>query len=229
MSKSVKKAPKKNALQVCLLSPHPLVLSEFERVLATPDFKTIAKHLESTLGPDLRHLPIPKANVYVVDAHVAKPAAGALLSNILDHHTEGRIIVVAEKFDSSESYSLLQMGAKGLLSYSEAREQLPRALPLVANGGFWVPRSVLSGFVDSVLAGSHSRRLKVDTAADLSRREQEVLNSLLENLANKEIGSKLNISERTVKFHVSNLLNKFGVRRRADLILLCYQKRGATP
>ena len=117
------------------------------------------------------------------------------------------------------------MGAKGLLTYKEAREQLPRALPLVANGGFWVPRAVLSGFVDSVLGGSHSRRLKADTSADLSRREQEVLNSLLENLANKEIGSKLNISERTVKFHVSNLLSKFGVRRRADLILLCYQKR----
>ncbi len=229
ISKSVKKKPKKNALQVCLLSPHPLVLSEFERVLAHPDFKTISRHLESTLGPDLRHLPIPKASVYVVDAHVAKPAAGALLSNILDQHSEARIIVVAEKFDDGESYSLLQMGAKGLLSYAEAREQLPRALPLVAVGGFWVPRSVLSGFVDSVLAGSHSRRLKVDTAADLSRREQEVLNSLLENLANKEIGSKLNISERTVKFHVSNLLNKFGVRRRADLILLCYQKRSTTP
>ena len=228
-SKSVKKLAKKNALLVCLISPHPLVLSEFERVLANPAFKTTLRHLESTLGPDLRHLPIPKAVVYVVDAHVAKPAAGALLSNILEQHSEARIIVVAEKFDDGESYSLLQMGAKGLLSYTEAREQLPRALPLVAQGGFWVPRAVLSGFVDSVLAGTHSRRLKVDAAADLSRREQEVLSSLLENLANKEIGSKLNISERTVKFHVSNLLNKFGVRRRADLILLCYQKRSATP
>ncbi len=229
MKTLVKKAPKKNALQVCLLSPHPLVLSEFERVLANPAFKLIAMHLESALGPDLRHLEVPKAVVYVVDAHVARPAAGALLTNILEAHTEARIIVVAEKFDSTESYSLLQMGAKGLLSYAEAREQLPRALPLVAEGGFWVPRGVLSGFVDSILEGSHSRRLKADTTAVLSRREQEVLNSLLENLANKEIGSKLNISERTVKFHVSNLLSKFGVRRRADLILLCYQKRSATP
>ena len=229
ISSSVKKAPKKSALQVCLLSPHPLVLSEFERVLSNPSFKLISRHLESTLGPDLRHLQVPKAVVYVVDAHVARPAAGALISNILDHHVEARIIVVAEKFDSAESYSLLQMGAKGLLSYAEAREQLPRALPLVANGGFWVPRAVLSGFVDSILGGSHSRRLKADTSADLSPREQEVLNSLLENLANKEIGNKLNISERTVKFHVSNLLSKFGVRRRADLILLCYQKRSATP
>jgi two-component system nitrate/nitrite response regulator NarL len=225
----VKKAERKNPLPVCLLSPHPLVLSEFERVLTNPAFKLVSRHLESTLGPDLRHLQVPRALVYVVDAHVARPAAGALLSNILDNHPEARIIVVAEKFDAAETNSLLQMGAKGLLTYDEARAQLPRALPLVANGGFWVPRSVLSSFVDSILNGSHSRRLKADMSADLSRREQEVLNSLLENLANKEIGSKLNISERTVKFHVSNLLSKFGVRRRADLILLCYQKRSAAP
>ncbi len=60
---------------------------------------------------------------------------------------------------------------------------------------------------------------------DLSRREHEVLDPLLGNLSNKEIARKLHISERTVKFHVSNLLSKFGVQRRADLILLYFQGR----
>ena len=221
----MKKEARKSPIQVCLLSPHPLVLSEFERSLPTSSFKLIPRQLESTLGPDLRRLDVPRAPMYVVDAHVAQPAAGALLSNIFDHVPEARIVVVAEKFEPLESYALLQMGAKGLLTYAEVKDQLARALPLVASGGFWVPRSVLSGFVDSVLDGPRSRRLKADSSAELSRREQEVLNLLLENLANKEIASKLNISERTVKFHVSNLLGKFGVRRRADLILLCYQKR----
>ena len=87
---------------------------------------------------------------------------------------------------------------------------------------------MLSGFVDSILTGQ-GRRLKTDTVTNLSRREQEVLDSLLENLSNKEIASKLNIAERTVKFHVSNLLSKFGVRRRADLILLTFQRRMAQP
>ena len=224
----MKRVATKNALQVCLLSPHPLVLSEFERLLISPAFNLISRHLESALGPDLRNLQVPDATVYVVDAHVARPAAGALLSNLLENHPEARIIVVAEKFGAEESYSLLQMGAKGLLTYTEARDQLRHALPLVAEGGFWVPRAVLSGFVDSILAGTPTRRLKAESTASLSRREQEVLSSLLENLANKEIGNKLNISERTVKFHVSNLLSKFGVRRRADLILLCYQKRATT-
>jgi DNA-binding NarL/FixJ family response regulator len=111
------------------------------------------------------------------------------------------------------------------MTYAEGREQLSRALPLIASGGFWVPRAMLSEFVDSVLTNAHGRRLKVDTGTQLSRREQEVLDQLLENLTNKEIAGKFNISERTVKFHVSNLLAKFGVRRRADLILLCYQRR----
>ncbi|HXN22654.1 MAG TPA: response regulator transcription factor [Candidatus Dormibacteraeota bacterium] len=211
-------------LTVCLLSPHPLVLGEFERVLARPSFHVITKQLESTLAPDLRKLALPRATVFVVDAHAARPATGALISNILEKYPAARLIVVADKHTDASSFSLLRMGVKGLLSYVEAREQLPRALPLVAVGGFWVPRQVLSGFVDSVLE-NQSPHLKNQSVANLSRREQEVLESLLLNLANKEIASKLNIAERTVKFHVSNLLGKFGVRRRADLILLCYQRR----
>jgi DNA-binding NarL/FixJ family response regulator len=215
-------------LTVCLLSPHPLVLSEFERVLNKPQFKVISKKLESTLAPDLRNLEPPKAQVYIVDAHAARQATGALLSNLLERFTDARLIVVGDQHQDANTFSLLRLGVKGILTYEEAREQLIRALPLVANGGFWVPRSVLSGFVDSILTNQSRRLLKTDSVANLSRREQEVLDSLLENLSNKEIASKLNIAERTVKFHVSNLLNKFGVRRRADLILLTFQRRATT-
>ena len=214
-------------LTVCLLSPHPLVLSEFERLLNKPQFKVISKQLESTLAPDLRNLEPPKAQVYIVDAHAARQATGALLSNLIERFTDARLIVVGDQHQDANSFSLLRLGVKGILTYEEAREQLIRALPLVANGGFWVPRSVLSGFVDSILT-NQSRRLKSDSVANLSRREQEVLDSLLENLSNKEIASKLNIAERTVKFHVSNLLSKFSVRRRADLILLTFQRRMST-
>jgi DNA-binding CsgD family transcriptional regulator len=51
----------------------------------------------------------------------------------------------------------------------------------------------------------------------VSRREQEVLDLILQSLANKEIAAKLNVAERTVKFHVSSLLAKFGVTDRVAL------------
>ena len=225
-----KRVSNKNALKVCILSPHPLVLAEFSRALVGAAFEVTTRQLESTLGPELRKLSIPPATVYVVDAaHASQPATAALIANILGANPAARLLVVAEQFSNTESHNLLRLGAKGLLTYSGASAQLPRALPQVAGGGFWVPRSTLSEFIDSILTDVHGRRLKVATAKELSRREQEVLDTLLENLANKEIASRFNISERTVKFHVSNLLAKFNVRRRADLILLCYQDRDRQP
>ena len=53
----------------------------------------------------------------------------------------------------------------------------------------------------------------------LSRRQREVLTNVALNLSNKEIAAKLNISVRTIKFHVSTLLEKFDVRGRVDLML----------
>jgi DNA-binding CsgD family transcriptional regulator len=55
------------------------------------------------------------------------------------------------------------------------------------------------------------------TGVKVSRREQEVLGDILRNRTNKEIAKNLNVSERTVKFHVSSLLAKFGVTDRMAL------------
>jgi DNA-binding NarL/FixJ family response regulator len=219
------KVNKSRGLSVCFLSPHPLVLAEFGRVLNRPGIRLQTQQMEQSIGSDLTNVVLPKADIFVVDAHAVRPNTSSLISGILDRHPEGRVIVICERLSEATSHSLLRLGAKGLLSYTEAVEQLPRALPLVASGGFWVPRTVLSNFVDSILTDQHKRRMKPDGHTQLSRREREVLDSLLENVSNKEIASKLNISERTVKFHVSKLLSKFGVRRRADLILLCYQQK----
>jgi DNA-binding CsgD family transcriptional regulator len=53
--------------------------------------------------------------------------------------------------------------------------------------------------------------------ASLSPRQREVLQSVINNRANKEIATKLNITVRTVKFHISTLLSKFGVESRSEL------------
>ncbi len=58
----------------------------------------------------------------------------------------------------------------------------------------------------------------VRSRVNLTRREEEVLSGLMKSLANKEIASDLNLSERTVKFHVSSLLAKFQVRGRMELV-----------
>jgi DNA-binding NarL/FixJ family response regulator len=197
---------------VCLLAFHPLVLSEFERLLSGFPLTVRSRRLEADLLADPSKLLVPKASIFVIESHAHR---------VLGLHPGSRVIVVAEKFEKGGAFSLLRLGIKGLLTFAEASDQLARAIQEVSGGGFWVPRTMLSRFVDEAITSSRRPR-GLAGPARLSRREREVMEALLENLSNKEIGSKLNMSERTAKFHVSNLLAKYGVRRRADLILLTF-------
>lgn len=77
--------------------------------------------------------------------------------------------------------------------------------------------STLSGLAEKaqqILESGHGAKSSVR----LTRREEEVLDGVVRSLANKEIASLLNLSERTVKFHVSSLLAKFKVRSRMELL-----------
>lgn len=67
---------------------------------------------------------------------------------------------------------------------------------------------------EKLLQAGHS----VSSPVKLTRREEEVLGGVMKSLANKEIAATLNLSERTVKFHVSSLLAKFHVRGRMELV-----------
>ncbi|MFZ0638466.1 MAG: response regulator transcription factor [Candidatus Acidiferrales bacterium] len=180
--------------------------------------------MTSSSPSDIKQLAIPKSPIYVIDGQASTQVVHALIEGILERYAKGRVLVLASKHNDSSTFEFLRLGVKGLLAYGQATKQWQDALPLVAAGGYWVPRAVLSRFVESIIGARKSAFSRNKTPGTLSRREREVLDSLLRNLSNKEIASQLNISERTVKFHVSNLLAKHGVRRRADLIVMRFQE-----
>jgi DNA-binding NarL/FixJ family response regulator len=63
-----------------------------------------------------------------------------------------------------------------------------------------------------------------DVFSDLTAREEQILESISRGLSNKEIGRELNITEKTVKHYVTNVLQKLQVRNRVEAALLA-QKR----
>jgi len=105
---------------------------------------------------------------------------------------------------------LLLDGIDGFICLREQwQRELCRAVHAVSNGDYWVPRSVLHRYV---------RQTAGFLAPDLlTAREIQVANLLLRHLSNREISRLLCISERTVKFHVSNVFQKLGVRSRDEL------------
>jgi len=205
--------------RVCVYSFHPIALSHIERLLASDRLPVEARRLASDHVSDPDRLQVPPATVYVIEAHGKGRADRIIAEGILAQDPEARLLIVLEKCEEGEAFPLLQLGVKGLVCYSELDRDLGRAVRELAQGGYWVTRLILSRFVDTTLAASRRPRL-ISGNADLSRREREVHEMLMENFSNKEIARRLKMGERTVKFHVSNLLGKHGVKRRADLILL---------
>ena len=220
--RALPKASSSHRATVCLISFHPLLLSEFQRLLSGEnEARVLDRRVEANQLPDPT-LQVQRASVYVVEAHTRQQVTEAYVAAILGRFPKARLVVIAERLAETNAFPLLRQGVKGLLKYSEVSAYLPRTLKEVASGGFWVPRALLSTFVDSTLEGLNRPRA-APAGVRMSKREQEVMELLMENLSNKEIGSKLHMSERTAKFHVSNLLAKYGVQRRADLILLFVQ------
>ena len=204
---------------------HPLVLPQFEQLISDNGYRLLARRLEANRIPNFENLPVPRAAVQIVEAHQHLAATEAVVTGIHARQPAARIVVLAERFNDPMAFAVLRLGVKGLLTYSEALRALPQALETVVTGGLWVGRALLSRFVDAALC---TVPLKVYATGleGLTRRERQVLEAVLDNLSNKEIARRLQMSVRTAKFHVSNLLVKHGVRRRADLLFRALQSTG---
>jgi NarL family two-component system response regulator LiaR len=91
---------------------------------------------------------------------------------------------------------------------------MPQAIRCILKGQLWVPSEVLLAFVKQAKALLDTQ---LRNGSFLTARESEILQLLMRRLTNKEISSALDISERTVKFHVSNILGKLQLEDRRGL------------
>jgi DNA-binding NarL/FixJ family response regulator len=208
---------------VGLVSANPLALPELQRMAQRSRLRTRSMHLNLDSRPDIHEVRVPKASLYVLDAWSTGRMTEAVVASIRATRPGARLIVLTHKLSEVASFSLLQLGVKGLVNSKVATKELGPAILAVAGGGVWVPRALIASFLDRVMPDKPASE-PPPQARRLSARERQVLDCVMQSLSTKEISSSLNISESTVKFHLAQLFQKFGVRRRADLILKSIQQ-----
>lgn len=126
------------------------------------------------------------------------------------------VIITACSVSDRDILALISYGVKGYVDESSSVHDLEHAIRAVNSGSVWLPRRVLSMFVDKA-SSAEGRRAGMIGFQQLTLREKEVLEMLVEGRSNKEIANPLGIEERTVKAHVAKLMRKFGVQNRIML------------
>ena len=111
--------------------------------------------------------------------------------------------------DEASALSAIAAGAGGALGRDATGEAIAAAVAALGHG-----LSVLDKTFLPALSGAHAESEGEPLREPLTPREREVLALLAEGLSNKELGTRLSISEHTVKFHVNAVLAKLGVQRR---------------
>jgi DNA-binding NarL/FixJ family response regulator len=142
---------------------------------------------------------------------------------------DGPRVLVLTTFDLDEYvWQALRAGAGGFLLKDAPPERLAEAVRTVAAGepllAPSVTRRLVERYVGGPAADSAARLL-----ADLTPREREVLDLVVEGLSNAEVGRRLHLSEATVKTHVTRVLAKLGVRDRVQAVVLAYESGLVTP
>lgn len=152
----------------------------------------------------------------VVWLNESHPRHAALLAQL---RQSGRPIVVISPTPRQEAaLAALAAGARGYCHALATPEMLRDVAAAVSHGGLWVGPELMSRLIHSLPSPANPASREADLAP-LTERERETAQHVAQGLSNKEIARKLDITERTVKAHLSAIFAKLGLRDRLQLAL----------
>jgi DNA-binding NarL/FixJ family response regulator len=204
------------AIAIQILSSHPLLIRAVEKMLShRHDFPAY------TLVPassDVRPTGQPNfPRLFLLDGCSLQTDLGALAARCRAHSPGSKFLALLPPGDTgcAEKIRLFNWGIDGFVELHKTwQAELPQAIHSILTGQLWVHPEVLLSVVKQAKALLDSQLLH---GHFLTAREGQVLQLLMRRLTNKEISSALAISERTVKFHVSNILSKLQLDDRRSL------------
>jgi two-component system, NarL family, nitrate/nitrite response regulator NarL len=94
----------------------------------------------------------------------------------------------------------------------------------VMAGQYWIGRESVSDLIGCLVPGRPGSPGAAAQKSDLTRRELQVVAAVVAGYANKEIASRLSLSEHTVKHHLSSIFDKLGVTNRLEVALLAIKQ-----
>ncbi|HLQ95572.1 MAG TPA: response regulator transcription factor [Pseudogracilibacillus sp.] len=215
-----------NVIKIALIDDHKLFREGVKRILGfEPSFEVVAEaddgneaiELAETYQPDVILMDINMPDVNGIEATTA----------LMKHFPDIKVVILSIHDDESYVTHALKTGAQGYLLKEMDTDSLMEAIRVVYEGGSYLHPKVTHNLVEEYrrLTGNDSlssAKKPVEYRKPLhllTKRECQVLQLLSEGQSNRTVSETLAISEKTVKNHVSNILQKMNVNDRTQAVV----------
>jgi DNA-binding NarL/FixJ family response regulator len=219
-------------IRIVIVDDHQLFREGVKRILEMEsDFRVIG---EGSDGEEAYRLAEEhKPDVVLMDINMPNVNGVSAAEHVISVSPDTRVIILSIHDDEGYVYRTLRSGASGYLLKEMGTNDLVEAVRVVAGGGAYIHPKVTGKLIEefrrlSEQEGAAERTFAVEDSEpvdpkvieSLTRREREVLQLMAEGKSNRAIGEFLFISEKTVKNHVSSILQKLSVQDRTQAVVI---------
>jgi DNA-binding NarL/FixJ family response regulator len=211
---------------VIVADDHPLFRSAIKEALASEQEAT--QFLEAGSFESLQALVDQNQEIDLVllDLHMPGVSGFAGLVYLCNRYPSVPVVIISANEDPVVIRRALAHGASGFIPKSSSMETIRGAIAAVLMGEVWSPPSL--GRTN--LPGRNASEVELaERMAQLTPQQFRVLMMMSQGLLNKQIGYELNVSEATVKAHVTAIMSKLGVNNRTQAVLVAERLSVSNP
>lgn len=203
-------------LRLVIVDDHTLVRKGTREMLEeAEDMEIVAEGTNGKEALELARRELP--DVLLMDLSMPVLDGVEATRQLKASHPQIGVVILSAHGEEDFVLRALQAGANGYLLKTADEDQLQQAVRLVSEGK---PALLQPEVTRAVMGAMHAPRSPVEA---LSEREIEVLREVAKDLGNKQIATRLGISERTVQQHLSNIFGKLDVSSRTGAVLKALQ------
>ena len=209
----------KDILKILIVDDHDIVrkglamlVSRQEDLSVVAEAGTVAEAVEKARES------VP--DVVVMDIRLPDGSGIEACREIRDENPDIKVLMLTSYSDEEAVMGSIMAGASGYLLKELRSQEIVDAIRLVGTGQSLLDPAVTASVLERVRRGKEE-----DVLAQLTEQEQKILELIAEGQTNREIAGQINLSDKTVKNYVSNILGKLNVSRRSHAAAFLAERR----
>ncbi|MCG7394814.1 response regulator transcription factor [Microvirga sp. ACRRW] len=204
-------------IRVGVVDKHPLFRDGMVLALnSQPDLEVVGQG--ASTWDAVRITQDKELDVLVIDADIIEQPEDAEM--LRQKSATIGIIILADTTNEERVRTALMWGVRGFLLKGTNRTELVQAVRVLSQGQSFLSPSLAAKLLRHTGGAGIGEAVTRDRLPRLTPREQQILSILVQGRSNKEIGNTLHLSEKTIKHHLTNILQKMRARNRVEAALI---------